>query len=184
MRNALLGLALLAASCTGTVSAPSSSPLACNGPSPLTAVPGFGGPGAKAGPIMFRSFSDGSVDATIRGWQPGTIQKVLILQLESAPALHVRGQRCSDGHTLRFWYRDGAPFALRRPESTPIPTEVLDTTGDSVLAIPPFEIHDPPFVTGLPGYMFFTSAGDWRIDVWDAGGTHLGSAVLRVTTQP
>jgi len=150
----------------------------------LTAVPGFGGPGAKAGPIMFRSFGEGSPDATIRGWQPGSIQKVLILQLESAPALLVRGQRCSDGHTLRFWYRDGAPFALRRPESTPIPTEVLDTTGDSVLAIPPFEAHDPPFVSGLPGYMFFTSAADWRIDVWDTGGRHLGSTVIRVTTQP
>jgi len=101
-----------------------------------------------------------------------------------APALRVRGERCADGHALRFWYRDGAPFPLRGPASTPIPNELFDTTGDGVLALPACEAHDRPVVMGLPGYMLFTSEGDWRINVSDTAGAHLGSAVIRVSTSP
>lgn len=143
------------------------------------------GSGAKAGPLVMRDFPEGSTDATIRGWRPGTIEKVLIRQVESSPDLIVRGSRCGDGHPLRFWYdRPGAAPLTSDPFRTPIPNEVLDTMGDSVLVLPSFEQGTPARERDHPGYMLFTSDGDWRIDVWNVGGTHLGSAVLRVTTQP
>jgi hypothetical protein len=44
--------------------------------------PGFGLV-AKAGPLAMRDFAEGATDATIRNWTPGTLEKVVLVQVES-----------------------------------------------------------------------------------------------------
>jgi len=124
---------------------------------------------------MFRAFGSLS-DATIADWQPGSIQKVLILHIASSGEVHVRGARCSDGKALRFWYKSPAPFTSRDASSTPFPVSVLESTGDEVLTLPPTEVG-----LSLPtrmGYMFFTTPGLWRITVETSGSTN--NVVFRV----
>lgn len=132
--------------------------------------------GAIARPLMFRAFSS-LPNATIADWRPGTIQKVLILHVESSGEVHVRGARCSDGKTLRFWYKSAAPFSSRDASSTPIPVSVLESTGDDVLTLPPTEVG-PRLLPTRMGYMFFTTPGLWRISVESGGST--SSVIFRV----
>jgi hypothetical protein len=146
-------------------------------------APGLAGSGAKAGPLLIRDFPEGSTDATIHHWAPPGIEKVLIRQVQTSADLIVRGARCADGHALRFCY-DPCGFPSRFAESTPIPKDVLDTMGDSVLHLAAFEQRTPSEEKDHPGYILFTSDGDWRIDLWDLNGANLGSTVLRVTTAP
>jgi hypothetical protein len=154
--------------------APSLAP--CGAPTPLTMIPGFG-LAAKAGPLAMRGWPDGP-DATIRNWTPGTLEKVLLIQVESAPSFSVRGSRCEDGRTLRFWYRATGPAPVGS-NPTPIPDAVLATMGDELVVFGGGPASPPDRITDLPGYMLFTSEGDWRIDV-RSGEKLLGSAVLRV----
>jgi hypothetical protein len=137
---------------------------ACESPTRLTAVPGQSDiVGARIGPLLFNAFGPGP-DATISDWQSGTIQKVLIRHVESSGELRVSGARCSDGKTLRLWYRVGAaPFISRDASSTPFPTSVLESTGDEVATFAPTDVGT--FLPANMGYMFFTSVGLWRIDV-------------------
>ena len=179
MRNAIVAaLASLAlASCSAaSAPSPSASTTACAGPTQLSTVPGVDGPGAKAGPLLLRSFEVGSPDATIRGWRPGTFQKVLVLRIEPSPELTVRGRRCGDGHALRFWYSgSGLPVG---PNGSPIPTNDFDLLGDDPLHLPAFD--GTAYALGEPGYMLFTSEGDWQILVFD-GDRPIATAVIRVT---
>ena len=154
--------------------APTEAP--CGAPTGLTMIPGFGLV-AKAGPLAMRDWPDGP-DATIRNWTPGTLEKVLLIQVESAPSFSLRGSRCGDGHTLRFWYRTTGPAPVGS-NATPIPDAVLATMGDDVVVFDGGTASPPDRVTFLPGYMLFTSEGDWRIEV-RSGASLLGSAILRV----
>lgn len=139
-------------------------------------IPGFG-LAAKAGPLAMRGWPDGP-DATITNWTPGTLEKVLLIQVETAPAFSVRGSRCGGGQTLRFWYRtSGAAPVGSNP--TPIPDAVFVTMGDDVVLFDAGTASPPDRIRDLPGYMLFTSEGDWRIEV-RSGEVLLGSAVLRV----
>ena len=124
-----------------------------------------------------RDWADGP-DATIRNWTPVTLEKVLLIQVESAPSFSVRGSRCGDGRTLRFWYRTTGPAPVGS-NPTPIPDAVFAAMGDDVVVFDGGPASPPDRMTSLPGYMLFTSEGDWRIDV-RSGETLLGSAVLRV----
>ena len=183
MRALALTAVVLICACAPSSAIGGSAPV-CGGPSSLVTPIGLAGSGAKAGPLVMRDFPEGSTDATIRGWKLGNLEKVLIRQVETSSELVVRGERCSDGHVLRFWYRDSSPLGYRDLTSTPVPNEVLDTMGDSVLHFDAFEQRSPAIEADHPGYMLFTSAGDWQINVWDLSGRYLGAAVLRVATQP
>jgi hypothetical protein len=169
----LLGVSLV----SGAACARETVDYPCQGPSPVE-VPkdhpeAFG---VIARPLMFRAF--GSLpDATIADWQPGTIQKVLILHIESSGDVHVRGARCTDGKALRFWYKSPAPFTSRDASSTPFPISVLESTGDEVLTLPPTEAGAGLLPTRM-GYMFFTTPGLWRISVETRGTTN--TVVFRV----
>ena len=162
----------------GVFSSPTTppSPAPCGTPTALTMIPGFG-LAAKAGPLAMRDWPDGP-DATIRNWRPGTLEKVLLIQIESAPSFSVRGSRCGDGRTLRFWYRTTGPAPVGS-NPTPIPDAVFAAMGDDVVVFDGGPASPPDRMTSLPGYMLFTSEGDWRIDV-RSGETLLGSAILRV----
>jgi hypothetical protein len=177
-RAVVVAMAWLAlVSCTAAEKPPAST--ACTGPTPLATVPGVEGPGAKAGPLLLRGFEPGSADATIRGWRPGTFQKVLILRVEPSPDLTIVGRRCSDGHALRFWYGgSGLPVG---PNGSAVPTNDFDKLGDDPLRLPAFD--GTAYALGVPGYMLFTSDGDWQVLVFDQGRA-VGTAVLRVTTAP
>jgi len=56
---------------------------------------------------------------------------------------------------------------------------VFAAMGDDVVVFDGGPASPPDRMTSLPGYMLFTSEGDWRIDV-RSGETLLGSAILRV----
>jgi hypothetical protein len=159
--------------------APPTPTTVCAAPTKLSTVPGVEGPGAKLGPLLLRGFEPGSADATIRGWSPGTFQKVLILRVEPSPDLTLVGRRCSDGHALRFWYGGSGPPV--GPNGSPVPTNDFDLMGDDPLRLPPFD--GTAYALGVPGYMLFTSEGDWQILVFDQDRP-VATAVLRVTTAP
>jgi len=148
----------------------------------LTAVSGHSDvTGARIGPLLFNAFGPGP-DATISDWQPGTIQKVLIRIVEPSGELRVSGTRCSDGKALRLWYRLGAaPFTSRDASSTPFPVSVLETAGDEVVTFAPTDVG--AVLPDHMGYMFFTSAGRWRIDVGGPNG-HIASGTFQVGPKP
>jgi hypothetical protein len=178
----LLVVALLYAVRAVAPSAASVGSTACEAPVRLTAVAGHSDvTGARIGPLLFNGFSPGP-DATIADWQPGTIQKVLIRHVESSGELRVSGARCSDGKPLRLWYRVGAaPFTSRDASSTPFPTSVLESTGDEVVTFAPADVG--AVLPDHMGYMFFTSAGLWRIDVAGSNG-RIASGTFQVGPQP
>ncbi len=171
-----LGL-LVACACISPTVRSATLASCADGPTPLASSPAPAG-GAKIGPLLARGFPEGATTATIDHWSAGSLPKVLLLQVESAPALTLRGFSCSDGRPLRFWYRDGSPSVVG-PASTPIPNGVLEMIGDETVVFEAFTLRSPENPLGHPGYMLFTSAGDWRLEV-RGGDTLLGSVVIRV----
>jgi hypothetical protein len=149
----------------------------CGAPTALSVISGFG-PAAKAGPLAMRDFPDGATDATIKNWTPGTLEKVLLIQVESASSFTVRGTRCADGHPLRFWYRT-AGAAPVGSNATPIPNAVFETMGDDAVIFDGGPASPPDRMFFKMGYMLFASDGDWRIEV-RSGETLLGAAILLV----
>lgn len=130
-----------------------------------------------------RSFAPEVTEAII-DWTPGTLQKVLLVQVASAPAFTIQGHRCPDGHPLRFSYRGLPPVTTSAGGTrTPIPSIVFETEGEAVV---PFDAYDntTPGSHFFPGYMLFTSAGDWLIETRGGDDKVLGTAVLEVRTPP
>jgi hypothetical protein len=113
-------------------------------------------------------------------WTPGTLQKVLLVQVASAPAFTIQGHRCSDGHPLRFSYR-GLPPVTTSADGirTPIPSIVMETEGEAIVPFDAYE-NTTPGSHFFTGYMLFTSAGDWLIETRDMSDKVLGTAVLRL----
>ena len=170
-----IGLASLTALLVLTACQP--APQSCGDPTTLRTPDGHpDAVGAIAGPLIFSGFG-ATGDATIADWKPGTIQKVLIRHIATSGEVTVSGTRCTDNKALRLWYRDSAPFTLRDASSTPLPVAVLETTGDERVVFPPTEVG-PVILPAHMGYMFFTTAGKWRIDVASQGT--VASIVVRV----
>ncbi len=83
----------------------------------------------------------------------------------------MQGHRCSDGYALRFSYRGLPPVSTSvEGTRTPIPSIVFETEG---AAIVPFDAYEntTPGSHFFPGYMLFTSAGDWLIETRDGATT-------------
>jgi hypothetical protein len=120
------------------------------------------------------------VGVAIIDWSPGTLLKVLLVQVASAPAFTIQGHRCSDGHPLRFSYR-GLPPVTASADGlrTPIPSIVMETEGEAVVPFDAYE-NTTPGSHFFTGYMLFTSAGDWLIEARDMDNKVLGTAVLRL----
>jgi len=83
--------------------------------------------------------------------------------------LSLQGWRCPDGKPLRFWYREGLPFA-----EVPVSRKALETTGD---LIAPLEPHDRSI--DYTGYMLLTSTGTWDVAVF-SNGRAIGHVVIEV----
>jgi hypothetical protein len=130
-----------------------------------------------------RSFAPEVSEAVI-DWTPWTLQKVLLVQVASAPAFTIQGHRCADGHPLRFSYR-GLPPVTTSADGirTPIPSIVMETEGEAVVPFDAYE-NTTPGSHFFTGYMLFTSVGDWLIETRDMDDKLLGAAVLRLRTPP
>jgi hypothetical protein len=103
---------------------------------------------AVAWPMGMRGFAP-EVTEGIVDWTPGTLAKVLLVQVASAPAFTMQGHRCSDGHPLRFSYRGLPPVSTSADGTrTPIPSVVFETEGEAVV---PFDAYE----SSVPGSHFF-----------------------------
>jgi hypothetical protein len=127
---------------------------------------------ALVGSLRFGFYTDPRSPLPTRAhsfFEPGYPTKVLIWRDRRKPArrLELHGFDCETGKSLRFWYRDGDPFA-----SLPASEEQLETTGDLTQVI-------PRGVRELHGYMLFGRAGKWRVNVWQRRRL-LGKLVVQV----
>lgn len=101
-------------------------------------------------------------------FSPTVPTKVLIAYFDpvTKPAT-LRGERCTDQYRLRFWYRDGLPFAQGE---LPVSPDRIGRTGDLEVLLEPHSTR-----TFLPGYMMFNSAGRWRL--WTTQGDQSTASV-------
>ena len=89
------------------------------------------------------------------------------------------GVRCVDGQPLRFYLNKGAgPWRLG-PSSTPVPDEVMASTGDLRAILPRIDAAPTSGSTGYNGYILFPTAGAYRIEGF-AGDHTLGQVTLFV----
>jgi hypothetical protein len=180
---AAICVALVIAACAPVSGArPSPSAAGCRtGPSTIVSTPGVKHV-AVAWPLGLRGFAPEEVRA-IMDWTPGTLNLVLLVQVASAPPFTMQGHRCSDGHPLRFSYRGLPPVSTSADGTrTPIPSVVFETEGEEVVPFDAYE-NTTPGSHFFPGFMLFTSAGDWVIETRIAGVLQ-GSAVLHLRTRP
>jgi len=89
------------------------------------------------------------------------------------------GARCNDGQPLRFWLNKGggAPVPLG-PFSTPVPDDVLASTGDLRAVLPKTQAG-----SNYIGYIFFTTSGAYRIEGF-AGERQVGQVTIYVSEEP
>ncbi len=156
LRRAGLAVVLLTLS-TCTVPAarpPAPTAIACGSPSPVDPQRHL----AVVGPLLFAGGF--GPHAIVGDFEPGVATKVGITALRhlSVP-VELRGWDCASGQPLRFWYKDGYPFAL----GSTVSAAQLATTGDLVAVLEPTDQNI------YPGYMLFTHAGLWKVAVTQNG---------------
>ncbi len=161
-------------------SSPAPTAIACGDPTPLVKFgPGYAAP---AGPLLFAEPPG--------DFRPGVPRKVPIqprVALETPVTL--QGWRCSDGHPLRFWYRQrGDPYWELQHGKT------LETLGDVIATLEPAGVSEASEVVdasgevhkrfagpiGYGGYLLFTCPGKWKVSVVQQKQL-LGSVVFLVT---
>lgn len=152
----------------------------CGTPAPAVADPvEVTGAGPRLGPLLIPGFGSATPPAPA---PIGVPTKVLIHPVEPFDQpITLTGARCSDGQPLRFWYRDGTPFGLLGPGSTPIPEAMLAQTGDLSVELRPNEGTALNAQNGRDyvGYMLFTTTGAWRLHA-KSGDRDLGEIVVLV----
>jgi len=179
------GLFMLSAALAACTSGPQPKAIDCG---PTTALlPHPTSPeltGAPIDPLLIRGpYPSGSKDATALGFERGRPLKMLVLvphDMDSDIAL--TGVRCSDGQPLRFYLNKGSSPWSFGPASTPVPDEVMATTGD-LRAVLPRTPAPPAGPTALGGYMLFPTAGKYRIEGF-AGDRKVGEVILAISDQP
>jgi hypothetical protein len=114
----------------------------------------------RVGPLTFHPYP----------YQRGYPTKMLIhAVVRQSQPLVLRGRRCSDGLALRFRYAQGAPDQQGPFSATGLQALVVEAQ-----TLPPI-----PAGTDHTGYVLPTSAGNWLIEVTQAGAT-LGTLRLDV----
>jgi len=140
--------------------------------------------GAPIGPLLIRGpYAPGATDATALGFVRGRPYKMIVLvtrDMDSDVAL--TGARCADGQPLRFYLnKGGSPWSLG-PSSTPVPDDVMASTGD-LRAVLPRLGGGAASGTGYNGYILFPTAGAYRIQGF-AGERWIGAVTLVVSEEP
>ena len=165
---------------------PLSTALAC-GPA-TTLVPHPTAPeltGAPLGPLLIRGpYPSGAKDATVLGFVRGREQKMLVLVARNMDSdIVLTGARCSDGQPLRFWLnKGGGGIWIGGPSRTPVPDDVMATTGDLRAVLPRIDAIAPG-TSGYGGYILFPTAGAYRIEAL-AGDLTIGEATIVVSEEP
>jgi hypothetical protein len=136
---------------------------------------GAAGRGAALGPLVIR-FNDGRQGVAEKSFSSGFPTRVVIRVRAVVPSdLTLRGYRCGTSKRLRFWYRNGP---LEFPTGFPARDEELQLKGDLTVRFPATRKIGGTY----SGYMLFWAPGKWRL-VLSAGGTTVGSVVVRVTEE-
>lgn len=93
------------------------------------------------------------------------------------------GLRCVDGQALRFYLnKGGSPWRLG-PSSTPVPDEVMSSTGDLRAVLPRIDAAPTSGTIAYGGYILFPTSGAYRIDGF-AGDRKLGEVTIFVSDEP
>ncbi len=184
MRQVVLAACILAIA-LAACAAPAPTAIDCG---PATAlVPHPQAPeltGAPLGPLLIRGAYGNATKAIVYGFGQGYPTKMLVLVAHDMESdITLSGLRCADGQPLRFWLNKngGAPWSLG-PSSTPVPDEVMASTGDLRAVLPRIQAQ-PIGTVGYGGYMLFTSAGSYRIEGF-VGDRKIGEVTLVVTSEP
>jgi len=171
----VLGLVLVTDACTGTPHraeprSVESSPIPCGRVARLEQYPSSGfGKGVNVGPLWLFGFAKGVHARVLFG--AGFPTKILIHPRRPFhDAITLRGWRCIDHRTLRFWYRRGA-----LPLDVPASVRALESTGDSVAVLHPYKR-----LSDYPGYMLFSAPGLWAI-TFEQANRSIGSVTLEVS---
>ena len=117
----------------------------------------------------------GQLQLDIYPFRAGYPTKVLIgaVRRPNEP-LSIRGQRCSDGRRLRFFYaRNPAGQLNIRAPGPPYRASVLERAGQAFALLKPY----PGSHEFFTGYFLFPTAGKYRVKLY-AGTISLDSAVI------
>ncbi len=146
------------------------TPIACWDPTPLVSSESIGLPAeyttrwAVAGPLSLAVYG-------LASFKPGSPTKVPIaVEKPLEYNVTLKGWRCSDGRTLRFWYERRGAWPFPSPD-----VRALETAGDPVATL-----EASPGTNAYGGYFLFTSPGKWKISAF-VGDEVFASAILVVT---
>lgn len=154
----IAGVLLLAVVTSACSAPPPSTAIGCGPASALVAYPATPElTGAPIGPLLIRAaYAPGSKDATALGF-------IVLVARNMDADIALSGQRCSDGQPLRFWLNKGGPIWNLGPGSTPVPDEVMASTGDLRALLPRIDAVATSGSDGYNGYVHFPTAGAYRI---------------------
>lgn len=155
-------------------------PIDCGDPTPvvLDETP-WHTPWAVAGQFRFATYG-------LYAFQPGRGgAKVLIDTAEPLDMqVSLRGWRCSDGHPLRFMYRNVRPLTfpnVQAMESAGDFVATLEPRGDRRLPVPCSALaFNRCWIDIGSGYMLFTTPGKWTVSVFK-GDELIASVVFLVS---
>jgi hypothetical protein len=137
------------------------------------------------GPLLIRGpYAPGAKDATALGFVRGRPYKMIVLVARDMDSdIALTGVRCGDGQPLRFYLnKGGGPWSFG-PSSTPVPDEVMASTGDLRAVLPRIAAAATSGSTGYNGYILFPTSGAYRIEGF-AGDRQIGEATLFVSEEP
>lgn len=139
--------------------------------------------GAPLGPLLVHGPYGKSNDARVFGFVEGRPTKMLLLVAQDMESdIYLTGVRCVDGQPLRFYMNKGALWVFG-PSSTPVPDDVMASTGDLRAYLPKTDLREYSGTLNFGGYMLFPSTGAYRIDAF-ANDRQIGSVVVFVTGDP
>ena len=104
-------------------------------------------------------------------FDPGYPTKMVVMaQARLHKPVVLRGWSCADGTPLRFWYRDGLPFA-----QLPVAADELRRTGSLRARFGPWPAR------GMHGgYLMLWRQGRWKIEAY-RDGRRVGTAIVRTS---
>jgi hypothetical protein len=178
-------IAAVMGGCSPTL--PPTAAVACAAPTGLVPYPPTPElTGAPIGPLLIRGpYPPGSKDATALGFKPGRPFKMIVLVARNMDGdVALTGARCADGQPLRFWLnKGGSDIWNLGPGSTPVPDDLMASTGDLRAVLPRIDAVATSGFTGYNGYILFPTAGAYRIEGF-YGGQRIGEATIVVSEEP
>jgi hypothetical protein len=186
VRWIVVGLFVLSAALAAGCTPPPSKAIACGAATALVPYPPSPDlAGAPIGPLLIRGpYPAGAKDATALGFVRGRPFKMIVLVAQNMDSdIALTGARCGDGQPLRFFLNKGAGPWSFGPSSTPVPDDVMASTGDLRAVLPRIDAAAASGSAGYNGYILFPTAGAYRIEGF-AGDRRIGEVTLVISDQP